>query len=39
MTQFMTQNMKQNKKPPTNKRKWLIFSVARTRFELVTSGL
>ena len=24
----MTQNMTQNKKPPTNKRKWLIFSVA-----------
>ena len=26
MTQFMTQFMTQNKKPPTKKRKWLIFS-------------
>ena len=25
LTQFLTQNLTQNKKPPTNKRKWLIF--------------
>ena len=38
----MTQNMTQNKKPPTNKRKWLVFNlkvVARPGFEPGTSGL